>query len=69
MRQDSSIRKSLSMTSTTAIQPSHARINDASEVGLHRQHEKRKRQRHQDYLLSNGPMGCLENARIATKKC
>ena len=30
------------MTSTTAIRPSHARINDASEVGLLCQHESKQ---------------------------
>ena len=43
MRRDLSTRRSLSMTSTTAIQPSHARLSDASEVGLHGQHEKQQR--------------------------
>ena len=27
------------MTSTTVIQPSHARLSDANEVGLHGQHD------------------------------
>ena len=42
MRRDLSIQNKSLMTSTTAIQPSHAMISDASKVRLHGQHKKRQ---------------------------
>ena len=55
------------MTSITTIQPSHARISDASKVGLHCQHGGATAA--SGFLTGNRPIGCLEDPRIAMKKC
>ena len=55
------------MTSTTVIQPSYARLSDASKVGLYRQHAEATAA--SELLTENRPLGCLEDPKIATKKC
>ena len=54
------------MTSTTAIQPSHVRISDASKVRLHCQHAEATAA--SELLTENKLIVCLEDPRITTKK-
>ena len=67
MHLDLNIQKYWLTTSTSAIQPSHARISDAIEVRLYCQYAETAAA--SGLLTENRLIKCLEDSKIATKKC